>query len=323
MPSSKSFILAALACVAGTASAQVYTLVDTYDSTNFFNDFTFYTGADPTDGYVDYTVGTSNGLAYYTNNQIYMGVDYTTVNPSGGRASTRVTSNTAYTHGLFVADIAHMPGAICGVWPAWWTFGPNWPASGEIDIIEGVNQQTTDSITLHTAAGCDVSISGSAAGTTLGSSDCNDNSAGTGCSASTTNTEGYGNGFNSAGGGFYAMNWNSESISVYFWPRGSEPSGIDDGQPEPSNWSPVATFSGCDIDEYFANHNIIFDTTFCGQWAGEVWSSGSCASAADTCDDYVGANPSAFTDAYWLVNSVKVYTDPSSKMVKRNATGVF
>lgn len=32
--------------------------------------------------------------------------------------------------GVFIADIAHMPGGACGSWPAFWMFGPNWPNSG-------------------------------------------------------------------------------------------------------------------------------------------------------------------------------------------------
>jgi hypothetical protein len=31
-----------------------------------------------------------------------------------------------------------------------WTLGPNWPSSGEIDIIEGVNSQKANSMALHT-----------------------------------------------------------------------------------------------------------------------------------------------------------------------------
>lgn len=77
------------------------------------------------------------------------------------------------------------------------------------------------------------------------------------------------------------------------------------------NWGlPVVAFngdSGCNVDSYFQNQNIVFDTTFCGDWAGSVWSSGSCAGLASSCNAYVGANPGAFASAYWLINSVKVY----------------
>lgn len=39
-----------------------------------------------------------------------------------------------------------------------------------------------------------------------------------------------------------------------------------------------------------------------------MWGSSSyCASLADTCDDYVQNNPSAFVNAYWLINSLNVY----------------
>jgi hypothetical protein len=52
----------------------------------------------------------------------------------------------------------------------------------------------------------------------------------------------------------------------------------------------------------------VFDTTFCGDWAGSVWSGDAvCASEAPSCQSFVQNNPSAFTDAYWLVNSLKVY----------------
>jgi len=230
-----------------------------------------------------------------------------------------LSSNKAYTHGLFIADIAHMPGGICGVWPAFWTFGPNWPASGEIDIIEGVNTQATDAITLHTSSGCTMSGTGSLGGSVLQNGDCNAGNGNTGCSTSTASTQGFGAGFNAIGGGVYAMEWTSSAIEVYFFPRNAIPSDITSGSPNPSGWgTPVASFSGngCDIDSHFMNHNIVFDTTFCGDWAGQVWSSSQCASLASTCDAYVAANPSAFTQAYWMINSVKTYQVGGAK---RNA----
>ncbi|PBP19897.1 glycoside hydrolase family 16 protein [Diplocarpon rosae] len=297
-----------------TYVASNYWLVDTYNSNNFFSDFSFFTGADPTHGYVNYqsqASAASAGLINTNNGQIYIGVDHTTVNPpSPGRASVRVSSTKPYTHGLFVADIAHMPGSICGVWPAFWLFGPNWPSSGEIDIIEGVNIQSTNIITLHTSAGCSINMAGSQSGTVLGSSDCNYDNANGGCSVSTSTANAYGSAFNSNGGGVYAMQWESSGIYVWFFPRGRIPRDITDGAPVTGNWgTPVVAFnggSGCEIDSHFANQNIVFDTTFCGDWAGAVWGSGSCAGLG-SCKSYVGANPGAFAPAYWSINSVKVY----------------
>lgn len=197
-------------------------------------------------------------------------------------------------------------------WPAFWSFGPNWPASGEIDIIEGVNGDTTDTVTLHTAAGCTVSNTNSAPGTTTLESDCSAGNSNTGCGVSTTNTNAYGSGFNAAGGGVYAMQWATTGIYVWFFPRGQIPGDITSGSPNVPGWgTPMASFSGsgCDFDTTFVQHNLVFDTTFCGAWAGSdsIWENGSCASLADTCNDYVANNPSAFADAYWLINSVQVY----------------
>jgi beta-glucanase (GH16 family) len=258
---------ASVVCVAGIANGS-YSLVDSYDVTNFFSEFTFFTGPDPTGGYVDYqgaVPANQSGLAGFSKGAVYLGVDHKTVNPAGGRNSVRVTSNKAYTHGLFIADIAHMPGGICGTWPAFWTFGPNWPNSGEIDIIEGVNAQQTNSITLHTSEGCSLNGTGSLAGSVLASSDCTGNN---GCSFATANPLGYGAAFNAADGGVYAMEWTSSAIAVYFFPRALIPADISSGSPNPASWgTPVARFSGsgCDIDSKFKDNSIVFDTTFCGQ----------------------------------------------------------
>ncbi|KAG9239965.1 concanavalin A-like lectin/glucanase domain-containing protein [Calycina marina] len=296
------------------ASASGYALVDTYNSVNFFSSFKFFQGTDPTAGYVNYqsqSNAQSQGLVNTNKNLVYMGVDHTTTNPaSPGRNSVRVTSNKAYNHGLFIADIAHMPGSICGVWPAFWLFGPNWPASGEIDIIEGVNTNNYNTMALHTSAGCSVTTAGSQSGTVQLLSDCNANNANNGCGATNNNSEAYGDTFNAIGGGVFAMQWESSGIYIWFFPRGSIPSDITNGVPVTTNWgTPVVAFnggSGCDIDSHFANQNIVFDTTFCGTWAGSVWS-GTCAAQANTCNTYVAQNPSAFVNAYWSINSVKVY----------------
>lgn len=44
-----------------------------------------------------------------------------------------------------------------------------------------------------------------------------------------------------------------------------------------------------------------------------MWSADStCSALANTCEEYVANNPQAFTDAYWLFNSINVYTTEGS-----------
>ncbi|KAI9873128.1 MAG: hypothetical protein M1830_000807 [Pleopsidium flavum] len=292
-----------------------YVIEDDYTPSTLFNMFDFFTGHDPTNGYVSYVdqaTAQSTGLINTNNGAAYIGVDYTNVASGSGRASVRLTSKKSYNHGLVIADIAHMPGGICGTWPAFWMVGPDWPNSGEIDIFEGVNQQSQNDVTLHTNAGCSITNNGAFTGT-LTTPNCDGNAPGqpnnAGCQIADSATNSYGAGFNANGGGVYATEWTSSAISVYFFPRGSIPSDIGSGNPNPAGWGkPLAQFQGgCDIDAHFQNQQIVFDTTFCGDWAGNVWSSSSCASKAPTCSAFVQNNPSAFKDAYWSVNSVKVY----------------
>lgn len=106
------------------------------------------------------------------------------------------------------------------------------------------------------------------------------------------------------------MQWAASGIYVWFWPRGSVPADVTNNAINVASWgTPLATFtgSGCNFSTFFAKQNIIFDTTFCGDWAGSVWTSGSCASLASTCSAYVANNPAAFTNAYWLINHVQVW----------------
>ncbi|RDA92229.1 hypothetical protein CP533_5709 [Ophiocordyceps camponoti-saundersi (nom. inval.)] len=298
-----------------------YSLCNTYDQSNFFDSFDFFTKPDPTRGFVEYVDQTTarqagligNGA---TNSSFIMGVDHKTTNPPNGRKSVRLTSKDTFTRGLFLADIVHMPSSTCGVWPAFWMFGPNWPSSGEIDIIEGVNTQSQVAITLHTSPGCTVNNQGSVASTMLKSPDCGGSGSSGGCSQQTGGASNYGDGFNAGQGGVYATEWTSDHIAVWFFPRSSIPSDVAAGQPDPSSWGmPLARFSGCDIDSHFNNNQLVFDTTFCGDWAGNpnVWAADkTCAAKAATCQDYVAANPGDFSEAYWEVNSVKVFQQKSA-----------
>ena len=132
---------------------------------------------------------------------------------------------------------------------------------------------------------------------------------GNGCSTQVGGPTSYGDGFNKNGGGIYAMEWTSDHINA--------PTDALGAAPDPTTWgTPTASFVGgstCDIDANFQNNNIVIDTTFCGTWAGSAWSGDPvCGPKAATCQDYVQNNPTAFTEAYWTINSLKVYTQASS-----------
>lgn len=197
--------LTAIALMSAAGQAQ-YVLEDDYLSDgNFFDMFSFFTSEDPTHGsvnYVNQATASAGGLISMNNGQVYMGMDYTNVAPNG-RNSVRITSNKSYNSGLVILDLAKMPGGICGTWPAFWMVGADWPNNGEIDIIEGVNDQSTNEMTLHTGDGCSLSSSGSMTGT-LSTSNCYVNApnqyANQGCGISTGNTQTYGSGFNANGG---------------------------------------------------------------------------------------------------------------------------
>ncbi|CAN8099730.1 unnamed protein product [Discula destructiva] len=308
------------------ASATSYTLSKTYDSTNFFTDFDFFADADPTHGSVSYqseASANSLGLTKTVNAGAYIGVSNSTDGTSGDGSipSVRLQSKDTYTKMLLVADIAHMPFA-CGAWPSLWTWADPWPGKGEIDIIEGVNSQSTNAMTLHTSDSCTMTAGEGASSTFVESSsgDCGapSGSGSTGCQQqqSQGGNANYGAGFNAAGGGVYAMEWTSETISVWFFPRSSIPSGLGSGDSVDSSvlGTPLAQFvggDGCDIDERFGDHKITIDTTFCGDWAGEtsVWEAdATCSAKASSCEDWMkSADPAEFDEVYWLFNSIKVY----------------
>ncbi len=113
-----------LVTIAGLARLGLasYSLTEDYMQNGFFNNFDFFTGADPTDGYVTYVdAGTASRSGYTKINSdgsAYIGVDYTNVASGSGRNSVRLSSVNTYTHMLVVIELGHMPGGICGTWPA-------------------------------------------------------------------------------------------------------------------------------------------------------------------------------------------------------------
>jgi len=207
---------------------------------------------------------------------------------------------------------------------AFWTNGPNWPTTGEIDIVEGVNDYTNNQATVHTNVGCTIPSSNSQllsmSGAVIGGTNCaalDTGNQGCGIRANTSNS--FGSGFNNNGGGVYAMKWDSTGVAVYFFPRNGVPADITAGNPNPDSWGAAQArwpATSCDPYQFFQNHSVIFDTTLCGDWAGAVWGGSgipgqeqSCAARTgySTCEAFVHATGSAFADAYWEINSMLIY----------------
>lgn len=303
---------------------------NSYNGSTFFNGWSFYTAADPTNGnvqYVDQSTAQSAGLIQINSKgNAVMSVE-TTPQVQTNRQSVRITTEATFDGGLVVMDAVHMPTG-CATWPAFWTNGPNWPAGGEIDIIEGVNNYTNNQATIHTNPGCSLPSTTSASlnmsGTLVASTDCSATATGNqGCGIRSNSSNSFGSGFNAIGGGVYAMLWDSTGIKVYFFPRGSIPSDISAGAPQPQNWpAPMANFPSTDCNPYtfFYTHSAIFDTTLCGDWAGSAWSTTgvpgqdvSCAQQTgfSTCSAFVQASGASFSEAYWEVSSVKIYQNTS------------
>ncbi|KAI0838621.1 glycoside hydrolase family 16 protein [Hypoxylon sp. FL0890] len=310
---------AAVALAAQASATQSYKVSEIYNSTNFFDKFDFVTGTDPNGGYVQYqsrTSATNLGLIKTSNDEVYIGVDHTEgdYNPSGvGRKSVRLESKNVYNHGLVIADFTYLPKPVCGSWPAFWFFGDPWPTKGEIDIYENWNDLTFNRHTAHVdspdvVGTCELESAGMTS--TIDSPNCYDFAAGQadyqGCSASEYTTT-----FGSASGGIFAMEWTSDYLKIWDWPRLTAPADVLIGKPAPSLlWgTPAYIIKTCDIDKAFKDMKMVLNIDFCAV-AGQAdkWDA-SCKAKTGyaTCQEYVAKKNDDFALANFKVKDIKIY----------------
>eukprot|EP01084_Bolivina_argentea_P032750 60641_1 len=288
-----------------------------YQGDTFFNDWDFFTGSDPTHGFVNYTdrnYATAKGYISHSSSatNVYIGCDHTTVAQNSGRNSVRISTKKRWNTGLFIIELTHMPQG-CGTWPAWWLLGDcAWPQCGEIDVIEGVNDNVNDQTSLHTSNGCDFSGININASTNMNGLNCYTDYAtnNDGCSF-TIGDNSYGSALNSVGGGVYALEWTKNGLSSWWWKMSDVPSNVKSMNPNPTTWGlPYANWpfgSWCPSTK-LKDMYIIFDLTFCGDWAGGVWGSYCSNQVKDSsCQHYVQNNPSSFVNAYWIIDYVRVF----------------
>jgi len=300
-----------------------YSLRVKHSGSNFFDGWDFYTGSDPTHGNVQYLSGTdamSAGLAYVqADGTTVLAVDNKSqVAPGGQRKSVRIGTKDSYNDGLFIADFYKMPHGNT-VWPAYWSVGNSWPDDGEMDIVEYVNEATTNQYTLHTGSGSDCTLDTTVdgiykdatgavkafLGNPLGTDCRSSNGANAGCAFSDTGNASAGTAFNMGSGGVFVHLWDSTQVSIWRFGRNEIPQDITAGSPNPSNWGvPMAYWSNssCDFTNHFRNQQLVIDTTICGDWAGGVYNS----LGLGTCSDAV-ANSSNYDWAMWKINYVAIY----------------
>ncbi|KAI0732372.1 glycoside hydrolase family 16 protein [Fomitopsis betulina] len=308
-------------------STFVWTLEDTYEGSTFFDTFAFYTGTDPTH-YTDRDTAFANGLAYVESDGIVvMKGDNTTWLQEGQERNSIRIANRAFLAGLFILDLDMAPWG-CGVWPAWWTLGSGtWPWTGEIDIIEGVHDNEHNQVTWHTGPYCNLTQNANFTGTIVEQNNepnlicnCVDNyNSNSGCAVTEWSRASYGPIFDQQGGGVFAMKWDVSGIGVWSFYRAAVPQDVTNGQPTPSTWGePVAYLmpDACDPITNFINHSIIFDITFCGDWAGNDYATSGCPG---TCAQRI-MDPSNFNNASWRIRSLTVYRQQAIHGVTSDAT---
>ncbi|KAG6811164.1 hypothetical protein H0H92_008687 [Tricholoma furcatifolium] len=262
--------LLSLLSLSSSVLGATYSLSDTIVGSEFNSKFNYEAIADPTDGrvnYVDAATAAADNLTYASGDTFILRADYTTtLSASGpGRNSVRIRSNAAYTTHVAVYvvlerflsaklmptsfDVRHMPQG-CGTWPAIWeTDEADWPDGGEIDIVEGVNDQEPNASTLHTSPGCSMPSGRTELGT-AGQLDCDTSVNGNaGCGVQMSTDLSYGPAFNNNGGGWFAVERNDNFIKVWFWPRNSAsvPSDMSSGASsvDTDNW--VGMMTQCPI----------------------------------------------------------------------------
>ncbi|RDA96100.1 hypothetical protein CP533_1808 [Ophiocordyceps camponoti-saundersi (nom. inval.)] len=297
-----------------------YALTSSFAGQSLLNGFDWFDGVDPSHGSVAYQSranAEAKGLFSVDENTgvVRLKVDHQhRYSPHEGRPSIRLESKETYNHGLFISDFLHMPPSQCGLWPAFWAYGSEWPKGGEVDIIEGVNTLHRNAITAHTVEGCVLeSSSDSPYSGTMSGTKCAVGSQNIGCGFSSplNETTSYGDGFNAANGGVYAMLWDSGHIKVWHFPRGDIPADIEAKRPDPKRWKhPVAVFGGskCAVDSFFKNMKLVININFCGDWGNAVWGkTDQCNVFAPTCSEYVASSPQAFANAYWDVRYIDTY----------------
>lgn len=197
-----------------------------------------------------------------------------------------------------------------------------------------MNGQGSNTFSLHTKQGCTVppNINSTQHGRTI-QTDC---AYQPGCASVANDSKSFGAAFNQNHGGYFALLRDTQSggmgIRAWYWGADEAPADVTAITAAPNTTAPpfvltndtalvkslgepAANFGAasaiCPMDKLFGKHEIIFDITLCGYWAGPSFAQASgCPSMS--CTDFVAQNASAFANARWEIDYVRIYTDKCS-----------
>ncbi|KAI1468697.1 glycoside hydrolase family 16 protein [Daldinia caldariorum] len=270
-----------------------YSLTTHYAGQGLLDSFSFFIGNDPSHGFVDYQ-SKEDAIA---KNLVSVGRDCNNVRIG-------VDSNNTYS-----AGDKGRPSAFNNQ-----DNETEWPLGGELEIIEGANTAQRNLYSAHTTEGCKAPSAGFTG--KQGRVNCSPTGDNVGCNyaAPQSDTTSYGDAFNAEGGGVYALEWDSEDLKLWHFPRSTIPDNIVYAHvlgPDPTTWGPPqAVFGGssCSPDEHFFNMSLVLNTNFCGDYAGNLWGKADqCNRLAPTCEQFVAENPRSFENTYWDINFIDVY----------------
>ncbi|KAK0243477.1 glycoside hydrolase family 16 protein [Armillaria nabsnona] len=304
----------------------LYAPLREYAGQSFFNGWDFLGNYDNTTygnvTFVDRATGSANKLAYVNDaGNAILRVDNSTditATQLVYRDSVKLLSQDLYPLGsLITMDIIHMPYG-CSVWPAFWTFGgtdAEWPMFGEIDIIEGINLQTSNRMSLHhNDSSCVQPANPGQTGQSF-NSNCSNGGGGVGCTVSETKPNSYGESFAQNGGGAFALQFDASGAFIWFWSRQNIPksltSATSTSNMDTIDWGlPSASFpsSGCNLQKLFSPQRLILETTLCGDWAG-VPSIFNTQCPGNCVQDYVrGPGSPRYDNAFFEISYLRTYT---------------
>jgi len=307
-------------------SSDGWKITHTLEGSAFLDFFNYDSGANDNGGIANYVNGISTKLARTVGDQVVLAVE-TTQNVDT-RKSLRLVSKTTFNAkdtNLFIFDIAHMP-AVCGMWPALWFTGANWPYDGEIDVVEGVSLYERNIYSVHTGDGCSIPKSAMSSMNLVTPveatvTNCNANDDPAACGFTDNSKSTFGPSFNKAGGGVFALVFDTDVIQTYFFQANEVPADITSQSPTPSKWgAPRMSISSstCDTSTNFKDLMMVVDTNLAGTFTQGVWGVDGAGGQAESCQkstgvntaaEYVQRHGSAFDDdAQWKINGFYIYS---------------